>query len=63
MTRTTAFKKTTVEEFFDNLVQVMDRHQFPADRIYNMNKTGCTTVQKARKTLARLGQKQVGALR
>ena len=33
MTRATAFNKTIAEEFFNNLVQVMDKHKFPADRM------------------------------
>lgn len=62
MARATAFNKTTVKEFFDNLVQVNNKHAFPPERIFNMDETGCTTVQKPKQVLARQGQKQVGSI-
>ncbi|CAJ1059690.1 protein ALP1-like isoform X1 [Xyrichtys novacula] len=48
--RATAFNKTTVGEFFDNLAAVMDRHTFPPHMIYNVDETGVFTVQKPQQT-------------
>ena len=62
MARATAFNRTTVKEFFNNLHQVMDKYKFPPDRIYNMDETGCTTVQKPKQVIAQQGQKQVGSI-
>lgn len=62
MARATAFNKTTVGEFFGNLSEVMKKNAFLPDRIFNMDETGCTTVQKPKQVLARQGQKQVGSI-
>jgi len=43
--RATAFNKHTVKEYFESLPSVLDKHQFTSDGIYNVNKTGVTTVQ------------------
>nr|XP_039257916.1 tigger transposable element-derived protein 6-like [Styela clava] len=55
--RATAFNRHTVGEFFDNLAQVMDVDDFHPEDIYNLDETGCTTVQ----TPSAKGKKQVGA--
>ncbi|XP_074490962.1 uncharacterized protein LOC141767499 [Sebastes fasciatus] len=60
--RATAFNKTTVGEFFDNLTKVMDRHKFPPNMIYNVDETGVTTVQTPKQVVAEKGKKQVGAI-
>ena len=41
----TAFNRHTAREFFSNLEKVIDRHKFLAQDIYNIDETGCTTVQ------------------
>ncbi|XP_061595259.1 uncharacterized protein zgc:113274 [Cololabis saira] len=38
--RSTAFNRTTVGEFFDNLANGMDRYKFPPNMIYNVDETG-----------------------
>ncbi|KAJ8018011.1 hypothetical protein HOLleu_44240 [Holothuria leucospilota] len=43
----TAFNRHTVGRFYANLAEVMDRYKFEARDIYNVDETGCTTVQKA----------------
>ncbi|XP_076128435.1 uncharacterized protein LOC143109550 [Alosa pseudoharengus] len=53
--RATAFNKTTVREFFDNLAVVMDRHAFPPQ-------TGVFTVQKPQQVVTETGKKQVGSV-
>ena len=59
--RATAFNRQTVKEFYDNLALVMDTHHFTPDVIYNLDETGCTTVQKPRDIVTERGRKQVGA--
>lgn len=62
LNRATAFNKEEVTSFYDNLDTVMSKHKFPPNRIYNMDETGISTVQKPGKILAPQGQKQVGGM-
>jgi hypothetical protein len=39
----------------------MDKYKFESSRIYNMDETGISTVQKPGKILGPTGQKQVGS--
>lgn len=61
LSRITAFNKQEVDLFFSNLVIEMDKHQFPASKIYNFDETGISTVQKPGKILGPKGTKQVGS--
>lgn len=60
--RASAFNRTTVTEFFDNLETVMKRFNFTADSIYNLDETGNSTVQKVQKVLTQKGVKQLGQI-
>lgn len=61
--RAQGFNKPNVEKFFQLLKSVMDRHNFPAHRIFNVDETGVTTVQtKSSKVLAQKGRRQVGSI-
>jgi hypothetical protein len=60
MNRITAFNKEEVHIFYTNIKKVMDKYKFESSRIYNMDKTGISTVQKPGKILGPTGQKQVG---
>ena len=40
----------------------MDQHKFQAQDIYNLDETGCTTVQKPGNVVAPKGVKQVGSV-
>lgn len=62
LARAMAFNKTTVNEFFNNLATVMERHKFEPENIYNVDETGVTTVQTPDHIVATKGKKQVGAL-
>ena len=50
-------------KFFDLLEELQKKYQFTADRIFNCDETGLTTVpSKPSKVIAAKGKKQVGAL-
>ena len=62
LSRATAFNKEDVDLFYKNLETVMTKFKFSPSRIYNMDETGISTVQKPGKILAPQGQKQVGGI-
>ena len=43
--RATAFNRRNVSTLFDNLYSEMEQHKFDPGLIYNMDETGCSTVQ------------------
>lgn len=61
--RAMGFNTVAVSKFFDNLSSCLEKYKFAADRIYNVDETGLTTVPKTQsKIIAQKGRKQVGAL-
>lgn len=58
--RITAFNETEVKIFFNNLESLQKKYQFDANRIYNVDETEISNVQRNSKILAPKGQKQVG---
>lgn len=60
--RSFGFNKTAVNEFYTNLEKVYTRHKFTADRIYNFDESGISTVLSCPKVFAEKTQKQVGQL-
>lgn len=62
LARVSAFNKTIVAEFFDNLISILVRFQFSLQDIWNIDETGVTTVQKPSKVVATKGMKQVGSI-
>ena len=56
------FNEPVVKEYFNNLANVLDKHHFTADRIFNMDETGVTTVQNPKKVVTLTGMKNVGAI-
>ena len=60
--RAACFNRHNVGLFFENYTTVTKRDSFSPDRIWNVDETGCTTVHKPNKVIARTGAKQVGAI-
>ena len=61
LARVIGFRRTEVMRFFDNLKTVFEKEKIDASRVYNIDETGMSTVQKQRtKILATTGKKQVG---
>lgn len=59
LSRSTAFNKFKVDQFFGNLQKVLERFKFPPERIFNLDETGVTTVMKPVKVVSATGKKQV----
>ena len=60
ISRAVGFNKPTVMKFFDMYKSELEKHSYSADRIWNVDETGITTVHVPGKVLAKKGQKQVG---
>lgn len=60
--RAQAFNKPQVSKFFEIYQRLIDTHNFEPQRIYNVDESGLTTVQKPEKILATKGRKQIGCL-
>ena len=62
--RATLLNKTNVSSFFDKLEECLKRTIHSLSDIYNVDETGCTTVQsvKKAKAIACCNKKQVGKL-
>ncbi|XP_063231073.1 uncharacterized protein LOC134535762 isoform X2 [Bacillus rossius redtenbacheri] len=58
--RSSAFNRTTVEEFNKNLEKILLRENFGPQDIWNIDETGVTTTHKPTKVIAERGVKQVG---
>ncbi|XP_076805955.1 uncharacterized protein LOC143449578 [Clavelina lepadiformis] len=61
--RARGFNRVSVGKFFALLGEVMNLHHFKHHNVFNVDKTGITTVQtKQSKVLALKGKKQVGSI-
>jgi hypothetical protein len=62
MARAKAFNKENVTNFFNLLEEALKKYPVSADKIFNLDETGVTTVQRPNKILAEKGKKQVGMI-
>lgn len=59
--RIRAFNKEDVGRFFKNLEMLMSKYHFHPTRIFNVDETGITTVNRPNRIIGPKGQKQIGA--
>ena len=60
--RATSFNRHNVMVFFNNYDAVLKKYGFTPDKIWNLDESGCTTVQRPARVIAETGSKQVGAI-
>lgn len=60
--RAQAFNKPQIEKFFALLTRTIEKFGFTPDRVFNVDESGLSTVQKTQKIFATKGRKQVGAI-
>lgn len=62
LARAAGFNRQRVSEFYKMLEKLVSDENLTAERIYNMDETGFSMVQKPQKVFARRGKHQVGAI-
>lgn len=62
LSRATSFNRVNVETFYQKLEAVLANFKFEPHRIFNLDETGCTTVQKPPNIIAQKGCKQVSQI-
>lgn len=60
MARISGFSRSKVQRFFNLLQELQLKYHFKPDRIFNLDETGVTVVQRPKKIIAQKGKKQVG---
>lgn len=60
LNRISAFNKEEITHFYGKLGDLMEKHKFIPNNIYNADETGITTVTDPEKVLAEKGQRRVG---
>lgn len=59
LNRIITFNRTSVKTFFDNLLTVQENHELSTCRIYNMDETRVSSVQKSGRIVASKGELQI----
>lgn len=62
LSRSMAFNKPVVDNFFIKYTSVLEKYQFTAENIWNLDETGITTVMRPVKVVSTKGKKQVGQI-
>ena len=62
LARAMEFNKPQVKRFYDLLGDIMDHEKLEACKMFNVDETGLSTVQKTQRILATKGKKSVGCL-
>ena len=62
LNRVSAFNKEEITHFYNMLGDLMEKHRFSPNNMYNADETGITTVTDPGKVLAKKGQRRVGAV-
>lgn len=60
--RAMGFNKPQVSKFFEVYEEVLLKHKITPSKIFNMDESSLSTVQKPPKVFAKVGKKQVGAI-
>lgn len=61
--RVNVINKQSVNAFYDILVEEIEKHSHPLDRIFNVDKSDISVVQrKVQRVVGLEGKRQVGAL-
>ncbi|KAJ0179839.1 hypothetical protein K1T71_004430 [Dendrolimus kikuchii] len=60
--RAQAFNRPQVARFFNTYQNVIETYKIPSYRLYNIDESALSTVQRPQKVFATTGRKQVGAL-
>ncbi|KAF2894667.1 hypothetical protein ILUMI_11506 [Ignelater luminosus] len=62
VSRARAFNKPNIQKFFRSLEEVILKYRFKATNIYDVDKSGLSTVQNPPKVFVTKGRKQVGGI-
>ena len=60
VSRVIGFKRPQVDRFFSLYKECLEEHEYMPSKIWNMDETGVTTIQKPGQILAEKGMRQVG---
>lgn len=60
LARAMGFNKPVIDKFYKTLQELLVKHKFGPENIYNLDETGLTSVQTPGKVLASKGIKQIG---